>query len=170
MVSVPISDTSWQLSLQSDVEISTYFWTSEGGSLNCWDCPNPILTGPGRVQVIYDYNRLCTGDTSVVFERKINTNIVLPNIISIDNGSIQNQSFTVSAPEGVNMIVEEFLVFDRWGNVVHKVKNTPVNISLKLWEGKKNGNRVENGVYVYIMRYNINGESKTKKGDITVTN
>ncbi len=167
IVATPLTDSTWQLSLESDTEITTYFWTSSGGAIDCWDCPDPILTGNGEVVVIYDYGTTCVGNTFIFLESDKDNTFHLPNIISANNDGI-NDDFTIYVSDDNDLKIESFVMLDRWGNVMASIKNQkPMNGDV-LWNGKFNNALVNTGVYIYVLQIDINGEKKLIKGDLTI--
>lgn len=57
----------------------------------------------------------------------------------------------------------ELNVFNKWGQQVHKQKNTYTP-----WDGKWNGIPLPDGAYFYVFFYDSNDKSKLIKGDVTI--
>ena len=167
IIATPLGDSTWQLSLDINANVTTYFWTAIPGSLDCWDCPNPILTGAAEVTLIYDYGLTCTDNASIILETQVDNSFHLPNVFS-PNGDQINDNFTIAVKDNNSLLIETFAVFDRWGNVVTSISNYSPSNGDVLWDGKMNGKRVNSGVYVYVIKTINGGESSTKYGQISV--
>lgn len=78
-------------------------------------------------------------------------------------------------PKGLNNILKpvsvfvgspgyEFLVYNRWGQLIFRTSNPEEG-----WDGKYNGQYVESGVYVYLIRYrNATDQPRLQKGNVAV--
>ncbi|MBK8701458.1 MAG: gliding motility-associated C-terminal domain-containing protein [Saprospiraceae bacterium] len=91
--------------------------------------------------------------------------ITYPNIIIADYGSVNSQFKLVD--DGC-VISSKLRVYDRWGNKMYDSDN-----GLEPWEGKFNGEYVEQGVYTFIFNYTALDEDEQEfkekiSGDITV--
>ena len=54
-------------------------------------------------------------------------------------------------------------VFDRWGGSVYFSDKMDVR-----WDGSKNGEELQPGMYVYLLKYRCDGIDKTKTGNVTI--
>ena len=66
------------------------------------------------------------------------------------------------------VISSKLRIYDRWGNKVYDADN-----GLAPWDGKFNGNYVEQGVYTFLFSYTALDENEDKfneviSGDVTV--
>ena len=61
------------------------------------------------------------------------------------------------------MIIKKtfLLIFDRWGEVIFKSEERLLG-----WDGSYKGNPVQEGIYNYVVDYNIYGVEKRKTGSI----
>ena len=70
------------------------------------------------------------------------------------------------------MEVIDFLrIFDRWGNMVHEETNLVPQIGgAGSWDGKKDNQKLEAGVYVYVLQVRFLGDPVPiiQKGDVTL--
>ena len=90
--------------------------------------------------------------------------VYLPNAITPTKADGVNDYLSI--PELVRSEISDFeiLIYDRWGEIIFAT--TDVNFE---WDGTVNGKPVENGVYVYLMRYMPpTGKQVTRRGTITV--
>ena len=65
--------------------------------------------------------------------------------------------------------IEEFEIFDRWGNKVFDSKNSLWGNYDACWDGRFDSELVQNGVYVYYIKViRLDGRRICKYGDITI--
>jgi gliding motility-associated-like protein len=95
----------------------------------------------------------------------INIDIYIPNVFSPELHN-SDSKFSVSFNEAVEGI-KSVLIYDRWGALVYEL-NSSENFGYEGWDGTYNGRDLENGVYTYIMVFDIIDGSEVKKsGSIT---
>lgn len=119
----------------------------DDGSLNCL---NPMVrpnTNSGYTLTVTDING-CTATDVINFILVENTDIFIPNVFSPNEDGV-NDFFSIFGDPGVIESIEEFIVFDRWGNKVFQGNNLPVNSPELGWDGRLNGNKVKPGVYTW---------------------
>lgn len=89
----------------------------------------------------------------------------MPNIIGLN--SPDNNTFL--AFSNFDLTIEDISIFDRWGNLVHNKENFSYDNNYEGWDGTMNGEKVEQGVYVYTITYrDSTGQLRNEKGSITV--
>ncbi len=92
--------------------------------------------------------------------------IFVPNIFS-PNGDSTNDRFTVFTDQ--DAIVDRFLVYDRWGELVYAGALFSTNDPTQGWDGLFKGEPVEQGVYVYVIDITFtDGQQETREGDVTI--
>jgi hypothetical protein len=117
-------------------------------SLSCTNCINPTLIAlvPGFIQVeAFDPDGCqALGEIQISVSRKIH--IYVPN--AFHPGSVENGFFNVySGPEIKE--VQNFHVFDRWGNELFSQAHLPTNAPDSGWDGSFRNQVMQPGVYVY---------------------
>lgn len=141
-----------------------YLWTPSSYLSNP-NIPNPQTkftdTGYYTYVVQVGAEEGCNGlDTINILVVK-EPSVLLPNAFS-PNGDGLNDAFKpliVGYP-----FVENFKVFNRYGNLVHVTYNRNVG-----WNGTQNGKQAEAGVYFYELNVrNLQGEVLSFKGDVTL--
>lgn len=95
--------------------------------------------------------------------------IMLPNIIDATSNDIQ-QYFLLKTNPRYDVEVINYMIFDRWGNLVHKSGGWTIHEGKDWWwDGTFAGKPVEPGVYAYkIDVRHANGQGETLTGDLTV--
>ena len=151
-----------ELSVSYDGDIETYSW-SPITALDCADCPYPTLLTPseGIYTIAIEDKNGCKNEAQlrVTF---LDTKLYLPNVISNHTTDPENEVFYI---KGNNSQLYSLSVYDRWGNLIFHRKDAEVNNRDDGWSPR---GKVASGVYVYLINYKENGESKTLYGSITV--
>lgn len=119
--------------------------------------------------VVTAYDREgCTGSSTVFVDVNKSKRVAIANVFS-PNGDGINDVFEVIVPKAVQD-VQSFIVYDRYGNPIHEVKNLdPVNRVLQIWDGKIKGQNAMPNVYVWVAKYVfVDGTSATRTGQVTI--
>ncbi len=145
-------------------EAMTYLWTPSE-SLSCSNCLTPTAT-PEETTVytfsVTDPATWCAGFDSVSITVIRTFDIWVPTAFS-PNGDHVNDVLYV---RGNNVKTFTFRIYDRWGNKLFETNDLKTG-----WDGEYNGSKVNAGIFVYTLDYQLkNGNSKTLKGNITVSN
>lgn len=110
----------------------------------------------------------CKGVASVFVDVNKSKRVAIANVFS-PNGDGINDVFEVIVPKAVQS-VESFIVYDRYGNPIHEVKDLePVNRVLQIWNGKIKGENAMPNVYVWVAKYVfVDGTTATRTGQVTI--
>lgn len=151
-------------------------WSPPDG-LSCTNCLNPEVTPPGTTTYTFtvtDSNG-CTQQDQVTVRAEIIRELYFPNVITPTTRDV-NSVFVIGLGPQVE-IVEELLIYDRWGSEIFKCENIDPDASGIGWDGSFGDcadsarllNYVDPGVYVYTatIRF-IDNEVITYAGDVTV--
>jgi gliding motility-associated-like protein len=128
----------------------TYEWRAMNGdsSLTCNNCPDPtitpFITGMYEVEVT-DANGCTSEDRIQVRVERIFKHFV-PEAFSPNEDGI-NERLTVYTEW--TAVVRNFQVFDRWGSLIFSANDFSPNDEMAGWDGRRNGNLVPPGVYVW---------------------
>jgi hypothetical protein len=150
-------------------------WSPPDG-LSCIDCLNPEVTAPGTTTytlTVTDENG-CTGQDAITVRTEIVRELYFPNVITPDTGDA-NSIFSIGLGPQAELI-EEFCVFDRWGNIIFICQDIEPNDTTKGWDGRfgrcgdiQFTDVVNPGVYVWTARIRfIDDEVITYANDVTV--
>ena len=143
-------------------------WTPSTG-LSCTDCyqlnAQPSVTTRYTVQVTG--NEGCVSTADVLIEVDKDNGVFVPNGFS-PNGDKNNDVFMLYS-SGAVASIEEFMVFDRWGELICYHKNGSPNYPAYGWDGTFKGKKMNTGVFVYFItvRY-FDGSTEVFKGDLTL--
>ena len=146
----------------------SYQW-SPPEPLNCIDCSKveafPVNTTTFLVTVTNESDCIATDEVQVRIVK--NRPIYIPNALS-PNGDRQNNFFTLFGGPGARAI-KRLQIYDRWGELIFETENIPLNVENLGWDGTYRGQKVNNGVFVYIAEVEfIDDEVITFSGDLTV--
>ena len=153
------------LSIRNLMSTDKLYWEINSQQYNI---PNPTL----KLPVGINYLKLVFFQNSkkdslifkvVVFDCKCN----LPTMFT-PNGDGWNDWFYITANHSIKN-VSEFLILNRWGEIVFSSKNKPVNSPLEGWDGSTNGIEQPSDVYIYKCLFELfNGEKKMQKGGFSL--
>lgn len=98
---------------------------------------------------------------------KLNVEIYVPNIFS-PNADGTNDEFLFKYNEGI-IGIQEVFIFDRWGEHIYTADAQFTSEAYMGWDGTFKGEKVNPGVYVYMILANIiDGSTRSFSGDVTV--
>lgn len=122
---------------------------------------NGLIPGNYRFDVIVYYGT-CSISKSLDLEVLTAYSLNFGNVVSPSKNI--NFSFVTDDDK---MIIKELIILDRWGNSLASFENVlPKEVS---WDGKRNGQDLADGVYVFVLKYEDGrGRILTKMGDITL--
>jgi gliding motility-associated-like protein len=143
-------------------------WTPSTG-LSCDTCyqltAQPFVSTLYTVSVTGDEGCVSTADVFV--EVDDDKGVFVPNAFS-PNGDRTNDVFMLYSSGSVDRI-EEFMVFDRWGELVCYHKEGRPNYPAYGWDGTFLGKGLNTGVFVYYIRVRyVDGSTGVFKGDLTL--
>lgn len=141
---------------------SAITWSPAGG-LSCTDCASPemvpVLSTRYVVQISNAHG--CVAGDTVLVTIDENRKIYIPNVFQPDV-----EPFTIFSGEGVVEVLT-FQVFNRWGELVHEVKNQQPGETQLAWNGEFKGKKLPPDVYLYEAQVLFgDGENKMYHGDV----
>jgi len=145
-----------------------YLWTPDE-DLSCTDCSATIAT-PKKTTTykITASNKFgCEAyDEVTIFISCDNSQVFIPNTFT-PNGDGNNDRFYASGA-GIS-IINQFRVYNRWGELMYSAQNIQAGDDLKGWDGTYKGEDLKPDVYVYIIEATcFNGTPMKMKGDISL--
>ncbi|MBK7108243.1 MAG: gliding motility-associated C-terminal domain-containing protein [Bacteroidetes bacterium] len=150
--------------LESCAEGAFYQWQPTE-YLSCSDCAD-ALTNPAIPFIQYTNTVSNENGCEVVCTYNITVNnlpeeIFMPNSFT-PNGDGINDVFMISQKF---IQLQSFLIYDRWGEMMFNTENV-----FDGWDGTYENQKVNSGVYMYIIKYSLPGNDgiKIKRGNVTV--
>lgn len=109
----------------------------------------------------------CIATDSVAI-RILEGDIQLPNVFVPNSNDPLNQSFGMPYIPSVAS-VDEFRIYDRWGNMVFEANDIESGSEAGYWNGNYLNQPAKEGVYSYIISYTLfSGEEQVLIGDVTL--
>jgi gliding motility-associated-like protein len=149
--------------------IFNYSWWPPDG-LSCTGCPNPVLTATDSIiyALLLTNNAGCTASDSLLILIRKGEWVYIPQIFAPNRDS-PNNSFTIYGDPSLVASVDEFQIYDRWGEMVFARTTMSINEESSGWDGRSRGRPVLPGVYVWFAKIRmLDGTILFKKGDVTV--
>lgn len=112
--------------------------TMDNGSISCIDCLDPTVIAPGQttyILTVEDEVGCSASDDMTVFVVE-DYPIYGPNVFTPNGDGIHDLYTIYSGPEAV--IIQEFYIYDRWGNLVFSREDMPLNDPTVGWDGRLN--------------------------------
>jgi len=124
-----------------------------------------VFSVSGILCAVFDYDQGCMAEHCIPITID-NPNVYLPNIISLAEGSSNNNFGPFSNADAT---VEYMRIYDRWGDLIFNAENLSIQDPALIWDGRFKDKHVNQGVYVYNCLISFTtGESEKFTGDLTV--
>jgi len=145
------------------IDIDSITWSPE----SCEGCETitvaPTVTTTYTAEVV-DING-CIKVASIVITVELDKSVYIPNVFTPDGDALE-RIFGIYS--NALQSVDEFAIFDRWGELVYLSENIPFDGS-EGWDGRFNDANAEQGVYTYYAKVTyLNGDLDILKGTITL--
>jgi gliding motility-associated-like protein len=145
--------------------LSSIVWSpQEGadGSLSVWVSP----TLSSRYQVVVTDVNGCRAESDISIQVDRTRKWYIPNAFSPNDDGI-NDRFMLFAKAGQIRDIRYLRVYDRWGGIVYAQENLSANDLTRGWDGMRNGQPLDTGVYVYFAEIEYtDGERELVKGEV----
>ena len=136
----------------------------------CDSCLTQFVTPTDQSTYIVnmsDENGCVASDTITIFVEK-NRNVFIPNAFSPNDNGL-NDIFYINAGQDV-VQVNNFRIFNRWGEVVFANENFQPNDPTEGWDGFFKGEKLNPNVFIFFAEIEFkDGLVKIYKGDVTLT-
>ncbi|NJL76472.1 MAG: gliding motility-associated C-terminal domain-containing protein [Saprospiraceae bacterium] len=149
---------------------SVLWSASTKDTFSCQNClqqvVSPTTATVYSVQVI-DENG-CTAQDQVAVYVEQNYAIFFPNAFS-PNGDNINDYFFIQSRRNVVAQIEQFQVFDRWGNIVFQKSEWQPNAENEGWDGASNGKIMNPAVFTWVAKIKLlDGQSIIFSGELNL--
>ena len=158
---------AYQVSYNTNVDPTTIEW-SPASAVDCVNCPITIANGDQdqEITVTLTYGNGCMITDALQLTEIASTDVFIPSTFSPNNDGI-NDKFFIQTESDYD--IKQFLIYDRWGNLVLERKNVLTNDPESGWGGDWNDENVVPGVYVYFIVVDIPGiGERNYGGDVTI--
>ena len=163
--------------VQIDLNLNFIFqsirWSPSDG-LSCDDCESPTASPLSDISYIVSViDELGCEIITEVFVRVTEPVVIMepfdvyiPNTFSKTINDGVNNFFKPLTSNEVDFLVESFIIYDRWGNIVHEESGI-----IEGWDGFIEAEEAVSGVYIYQLKYfNLDGNAEIRAGSITLVN
>ncbi len=151
----------------NSTSIDSFLWTPTEGILNPYDLVAevaPLITTEYTLLIFYGE---CVESRSIIVEVDVDFDIYTGDLFT-PNGDGNNDDFYLQSKINHSLQINTFIIYDRWGNMVFEKENPELNNPDDGWNGHYNNQPVNPGVFVYYIDYNVNGQSRSIAGSLTV--
>jgi len=159
--------TFLQSSITGDNNV-TYAWLPQEG-LSCNDCATPQLqpTIQTQYRLVVENEYFCKDSAVVNIKLDTENMAYIPNIF-LPHGEGVNSQFGFFSGCSI-LSVQNFEVFDRWGNVVFESASNSFSEVMQSWDGYVNGKVGNSGVYLWTAKVElVDGSIEYLKGSVTL--
>jgi gliding motility-associated-like protein len=172
IINSQISNNQNQLLLTTSTTPVNINWIVDNPDaiLSCNDCIDPIVQSdsPYNATVQFSDTNGCTYEATIFIDNMIAIevgDIYLPNVIST---IIPGEDMFFPQTSDPAILIESMQIYDRYGSLIFEQLGFMSNERDSGWDGRRNDNTVEQGVYVYVIKYFDDNRERILSGDITL--
>ncbi|MEE9372162.1 MAG: gliding motility-associated C-terminal domain-containing protein [Saprospiraceae bacterium] len=165
---IKVDEGVYDLILNHRGTIDSLHWESLA-DLSCVDCiqPQVILEETSAIKVIVFDESGCRKEAEIILEYQKSIQAVIANIIST-RSTLGNDMLYLTLDNAEN-ISYDLLIFNRWGEIVHRENGLTPNDPNMGWNGTRAGRKLDAGVYIYEMMVKENNVLvEVFHGDVTL--
>ena len=158
---------SLEILVEPNFTPSTISWFP-ANNLSCNDCLNPIATPSETTIYIVEMEDSSGCIIEATIELRVErSDVYVPNAFS-PNSDGSNDLFYIQTSNG-NLIIEQLIIADRWGEVVFQANDFAPNDPNFGWDGRLRNEYLNPGVFVYYLQIKYpDGSLIPMKGDLTL--
>ena len=126
---------------------------------------NPATTTTYRLTAYDSRGCFVTDEIKVTVTRE--NDIYVPNAFTPNNDGINDRVYPFTNPN--IRIIDDFRIFDRWGNQMHHQQEFQGNQEKFGWDGKYNNQPMDPAVFIFVVQFTyLDGRPGMLKGDVTL--
>jgi PKD-like domain len=169
-IAVHLGDSvSVNAEIMNETPIANVTWNFSPNRIDTECCSfsyQPLQTQRHEVTVI-DSNGCVARDVVTVTVSK-DRQVFIPNIINLNSDNPISASLMIQGGNDV-VKIHKWLIFDRWGNAVHEVRNFLPNDPAYAWNGNVRGEKGQPGVFAWAAEIEfLDGQMELFEGDVTI--
>ncbi|MCU0345750.1 MAG: PKD domain-containing protein [Saprospiraceae bacterium] len=149
-------------------ELDSIQWTN-GNVLSCTDCLDPVATPLTRTtfKVTLFKGGCVVSDSLTVFVENTEAGVYVPSAFSPNDDGVNDQFMVYAGPTVTR--IKSFLVFDRWGEMVHEYKDFDPKDPARGWDGKLDGKPLNPATFVWFAEVEfMDGSTRVLEGDVSL--
>lgn len=159
-------DTQLNAVVTNGTGVINYTWIVYDTSLlSCQNCPNPklpALTDPVLFKLVVTDENGCTAFDDIVVYVDKTRYVFVPTAFTPNSDNVNDVLLTHGETDA---FVEEFKIFDAWGEMVFEAREFNLGDKNVFWDGKVRGKDMNPGTFVWYMRIKfIDGDTELLKG------
>lgn len=153
----------------ANLPVTNVLWTPSE-SMSCPTCletfARPLVDQTYVVTATGEGGCIDTAEVTIIIDRT--PLVYIPNIFS-PNGDQLNDYFSITL-DPLNIIsIDEFAIFDRWGDIIAQKTDITTQAEMVLWDGNTSKGPASSGMYVYTIRFALaDGSASYANGDINL--
>jgi len=160
------ADALIKLNTNLDFEnIDTIIWNPDIACTNCLESTLENITEDQNYLVTIIDTNGCQEIIELIVSLEDSLRVYMPNVIS---SLVQGNNIFYPQSRNENLMIEELVIYDRWGNVVFKNEEFLMNDPISGWDGTLSGTKVETGVYIYMMSIRDGSSIEIMQGNFTL--
>lgn len=153
----------------NNTSVNQIAWSNEN-SLSCGDCLEPYAFTVNNLEytLTITSDDLCSRSDSITINVDKRRRVYVPNIFSPEGNDPLNDKLIFHTGPEVDRI-EDFRVYDRWGNLVFEAIDFAPNDSASGWNGRYNNAKLNTGLFVWTANVHfIDNVTLPYNGQITI--
>jgi gliding motility-associated-like protein len=180
IVNAGINDTiclskNTRLGTADSTYFTSYVW-QPNINLSCFNCAMPYANPISNITYTLHRSQCNVTNSSTVFVKVEDCAPIftIPNIFT-PNGDGVNDAWGVNFSNTQYIKNFQLNIFNRWGTPILQTpnesqkENSKINLPSIKWDGHTTSGEVcVDGIYFYIINFELNGEKKTFKGNVTL--
>ena len=155
--------------IQNSGDSTFVFWLDpDGNEIQCGECSFyeflPLASGTYTIRVANEYG--CTDVDQIFIEVDNSRDLFVPNIFSPNGDNINDRFYIQGLGYGR---IDNFYVFDRWGEMVFRASGIWINEEPRGWDGTFQGKKALPGVYTWMAEITfLDNKTEFYSGDVTL--
>ncbi len=148
--------------------ITSYAW-SPAQFISCTDCAAPVITPPYtyQYQLFARNEHGCTDTSLAIIRTRTGGEIFIPDAFTPNADRLNDVLYVLAGPDVLRL--DEFSIFNRWGQLIFTTQNVPANNPAFGWSGLIDGKEAPSGTYVYYVKVRLrNNEQQFVKGTVVL--
>jgi len=124
-----------------------------------------VSRGAHQIQIMAEDG--CIIDTTV-WVGVIPCPVFIPNVFSPNQDGL-NETFRAYPDTGEEILVKNYQILSRWGDLIYQAKNFNINTTEYWWDGSSRGQQYDSGVFLYQIDLEFSDKSnQSYQGTITL--
>ena len=167
-LTVALGDSTQVDGVTNDLTNPTIIWSPDV-YLSCTGCLDPIIRPANSIDYVITVESVdgCIDQDTLRIEVQKFRRFFAPTAFTPNQDGANDMFFINGGSEVAG--IEKLSIYDRWGSQVFEIENIPASIESVGWDGKYNGNGLNEGTYLWVAEILfIDGEKINYSGDFVL--